>query len=189
MLRKRFSVDQDELRELSPADIEKRAQASAVRLLARREHSVAELRRKLIGRGYPGPAIDSIIARLEAKKLVADDRFVSSFVHHHAMRGQGPIRIRAQLRQQRIPDEVIAAELDRSGLDWLSLATQVLKRKFGARRVSTPAERAKRMRFLQYRGFSTDQIRAAMASTPTTESWDEARGQAAEPGIDSDLDL
>ena len=129
-----------------------------------------------------------MIERLAAKKLVSDDRFLSSFVHHHAMRGQGPIRIRAELRQQGITDTAIAAELAGSQLDWDSLAAQVMKRKFGTAGPRNAPERAKRMRFLQYRGFTTDQIRAAMASTPTTESWRETQDHAAEPDIDSDLD-
>jgi len=167
---------------------EKTVRAAAVRLLGRREHSTRELRAKLIGKGHPAAIVDGVIHGLAAKKLVSDERFVSSFVHHHAMRGQGPIRIRAELRQQGLADAAIDAELERSGFQWPTLAGQVLRRKFGAGRPRSLSERAKRMRFLQYRGFSTDQIRAALASIPTTESWDEASDPAAEPGLDSDLD-
>jgi regulatory protein len=167
---------------------EKTVRAAAVRLLARREHSTRELRGKLIGKGHPAAIVDGVIERLAAKRLVSDERFVSSFVHHHAMRGQGPVRIRAELRQQGVADAAIEAELERAGFQWSTLAGEALKRKFGTSRPKSLSERAKRMRFLQYRGFSTDQIRAALASIPTTESWDEASDPAAEPGLQSDLD-
>jgi regulatory protein len=197
VLRKRYSVNSSGSKHAGfdpdgsshTAPDEKTVRATAVRLLARREHSTQELRRKLTARHYPAGTVDAVIGQLAAKRLVSDERFISSFVHHHAMRGQGPIRIRAELRQQGVADAAIEAEFERGGFDWPQLATQTLKRKFGTARPKNLPERAKRMRFLQYRGFSTDQIRAALASVPTTESWDEAPDPVAEPGIDSDLDL
>jgi regulatory protein len=167
---------------------EKAVLASAVRLLARREHATEELRRKLIGRGFPEATVAAVVDRLAVKNLVSDDRFVASFVHHHAMRGQGPIRIRAELRQQGIEATAAEAEMARAGLDWRALAAQALRRKFGSAPPHGLSERAKRVRFLQYRGFSTDHIRAALASTSATEGWDGESDPAAEPGFDSDLD-
>jgi regulatory protein len=167
---------------------ERTVQVTALRLLARREHSSQELRRKLTGRGYPEATVDLVIERLADKKLVSNDRFVASFVHHHAMRGQGPLRIRSELRRQGIDDATITAEFERGEVGWAALAAQVLTRKFGTGGPADLSERAKRVRFLQYRGFSTDQIRAALASAPTTEAWGEASDLSAEPGIDSDLD-
>lgn len=167
----------------------KRAQKSveivAVRLLARREHSVEELRRKLLARGHPEPAVETVLAGLEAKKLVSDARFVTSFVHHHAQRGQGPVRIRAQLRQQGITADIADTALEEAEVDWISRAAAVRRRKFGADPPRAAAERAKQARFLQYRGFSSDQIRAAIKSSG--ESCDSCMD--ADPEVDPDPEV
>ena len=136
-------------------------EAAAVRLLARREHSVDELRRKLIAKGYPSDTIEPVIQKLAGKRLVSDERFTSTFVHHHARRGQGPVRIRAELRQQGIPDSQVEAALQSAEIDWLQLAREVRRRKFGAAAPRGLGERAKQARFLQYRGFDAEQLRAA----------------------------
>ena len=150
----------------------KRAQkieVSAVRLLSRREHSREELRRKLTAKGYPEAEVAPVLEKLGGKNLVSDERFASSYVHHHARRGQGPVRIRAQLRQQGIADSQIQQEVGSSAVNWVQRATEVRVRKFGAELPHTPSERAKQARFLQYRGFNSDQIRAALNFDPETD--------------------
>jgi regulatory protein len=142
----------------------KAVEMTAVRLLARREHSVEELRRKLFARGYSEPSVETVLAKLQAKRLVSDDRFIASFVHHHAQRGQGPVRIRAELRQQGIEAAAVDVALDDAEVDWLAQARLVHRRKFGASPSRTAPERAKQARFLQYRGFTSDQIRAVLKS-------------------------
>ena len=176
------------------ASTEKTVEFAAVALLARREHSVAELKRKL-GRRHPEAMVEAVVARLAAKNLVSDSRFVTNFVHYHARRGQGPLRIRADLRQQGITDEAITQALADSGMDWSQVAGDVRQRKFGVGRGPSLAERAKQARFLQYRGFNGDQIRAALNAAAvensagdksTEESMDSAG--AADAGFDLDLD-
>jgi regulatory protein len=140
-----------------------KTQIAAVRLLARREHSVKELKRKLEAKGHAAEEVDRVVADLGAKKLVSDERFTEAYIAHHARRGQGPVRIRAELRQQGASDDVIEAALARSEVDWTALAIETRRRKFGDRPPGGAAERAKQARFLQYRGFSTEQIRAALS--------------------------
>ena len=140
---------------------EKAVEAAAVRLLAGREHSTEELRRKLVHKGYPPDKIEPVIQKLAGKRLVSDERFTASFVHHHAKRGQGPVRIRAALRQQGIADAQVEEALRRAEIDWVQLARQVRRRKFGAGTPRSLGERAKQARFLQYRGFDAEQLRAA----------------------------
>ena len=139
----------------------KAVEAAAVRLLARREHSIDELRRKLLGKGYPSDTIEPVIQKLAGKRLVSDERFTSSFVHHHAKRGQGPVRIRAELRQQGIADSQVEEALRCAEIDWVQLAREVRRRKFGTTAPRSLGERAKQARFLQYRGFDAEQLRAA----------------------------
>ena len=140
---------------------EKTVEAAAVRLLAGREHSVEELRRKLTHKGYPPDKIEPVLQKLTGKRLVSDERFTASFVHHHAKRGQGPVRIRAALRQQGIVDSQVEEALRSARVDWVQLAREVRRRKFGAGTPGSLGERAKQARFLQYRGFDAEQLRAA----------------------------
>ncbi len=150
----------------APSELEqlRSAELTAVRLLARREHSADELRRKLAARGHDEGVITALLQKLMNKKLVSDDRFAASAVHHHARRGKGPVRIRATLRQQGVEDCLIAEQLAQADIAWTQRAREVRARKFGSTAPRDPRERAKQARFLQYRGFSTDQIRAALSS-------------------------
>jgi len=150
--------------EPDPQVLLKAVELAAVRLLARREHSSEELGRKLRSKGHPAGIVESVVAKLRGKRLVSDDRFAASFVHHHAQRGQGPVRIRVELRQQGVSDELIEAQLQEAQFNWVALATAARRRKFGAAAPRNMAERAKQARFLQYRGFDSDQIRAALKS-------------------------
>jgi regulatory protein len=137
---------------------------AAVRLLARREHGVEELRRKLLNKGHPAEAVDRALAKLQGKHLLSDERYASTLVRHQARRGQGPVRIRAQLRQQGLKEEVIQDNFGAAQPNWTQLACEARRRKFGNSLPKTAAERAKQARFLQYRGFNADQIRAALKS-------------------------
>ncbi|HEY0683845.1 MAG TPA: regulatory protein RecX [Steroidobacter sp.] len=140
-----------------------------MRLLSRREHSTEELKRKLAAKGHPEASIEAVLDKLGKKKWVSDERFTANYVHHHARRGQGPVRIRAELRQQGIKDDQIQEEMGAADRDWNGLAAEVRRRKFGAALPKTAAERAKQARFLQYRGFNSDQIRAALKFDPDVD--------------------
>lgn len=103
----------------------------------------------------------AVLDRLEAQHLQDDSRFVEVFVRSRAARGQGPLRIAQELRQRGIPDAQARAALDDEAYDWTSLARETLLRQFK----SPPADlkgRARQARFLEYRGFSASQVRAAM---------------------------
>ncbi len=158
---------------------------AAVRLLSRREHSTEELRRKLAAKGYPEASIATVLESLGKKNWVSDERFAATYVHHHARRGQGPVRIRAELRQQGITDTQIQQEIAGGEQDWNGLAAEVRRRKFGAALPKTPSERAKQARFLQYRGFNSDQIRAALKFDPDV---DEEPERESNPGGGCDPD-
>lgn len=167
------AVDEDLLSDEARAERakqkEKEIEVAAVRLLSRREHSTEELRRKLASKGYPEASIATVLTKLGAKKLVSDERFASGYVHHRARRGKGPVRIRSELRQQGITDTQIQQEVGSPAMDWNQLAGEVRRRKFGAELPRSPGERAKQARFLQYRGFNSDQIRAALNFDPDTD--------------------
>ena len=174
-------VDEEALspeeRALRAKQRDKEVEVAAVRLLSRREHSTEELKRKLAAKGYAEASIETVLDKLGKKNWVSDERFTTNYVHHHARRGQGPVRIRAELRQQGITDSQIRQEVGAAARDWNGLAAEVRRRKFGAALPKTQGERAKQARFLQYRGFNSDQIRAALKFDPDVDD---------EPDKDSD---
>ena len=144
------------------ASDEQRIRATAVALLARREHSRHELLTKLVRRGYDEAACERVVEDLAGRALVSDRRFVESFLAHRSGRGQGPVRIRAELRERGVDSSAIEDAIDSAEVHWTALAASVRRRRFGAALPKDFAARAKQARFLQYRGFTQDQIRAAM---------------------------
>ena len=134
----------------------------AMNWLARREYSQAELRTRLATRKYAPDDIEAAIAGLVADGLVSDERFAESFVAARIRKGQGPVRIRMELKQRGVNADTIRLHLDDVGLDWHSLVRDVRSRKFGESRPREYREKVRQMKFLEYRGFTTEQIRAAV---------------------------
>jgi regulatory protein len=149
--------------ELDPKDAAdpKRVRMAAVALLGRRDFCSGELRQKLEADGYDRDLVAAAVAELIAGKIVNDARYAENYVAYHAERGQGPVRIAADLRALDLPSEVIQTALD-SGPDWRQRAREVRVRRFGLAEPASWAQKAKQGRFLQYRGFSSDHIRAAL---------------------------
>ena len=133
-------------------------------LLARREHSAKELRVKLLARDFEHDEVDAVIERLIDDALLSDERFAQAFVASRVRKGQGPVRIRGELEQRGVAGELIEASLGRAGVEWCDVARDVHDRKYGGARPTDYRERARRSRFLQYRGFTGEQIRNALAA-------------------------
>ena len=150
----------------------------AIALLAQREHSETELRRKLqrwasaegAGEVSAGDAdmdelaarvaarIDELVAWLNEHDYLSDERFVESRVHARAARF-GNLRIRQELAQHGL---AMSAQATQSLKDSeLQRAAEVWRRKFGSP-AATPAERARQSRFLAARGFSGEVIGRVM---------------------------
>jgi regulatory protein len=137
-------------------------EAAAMRLLARREHSRAELKRKLGARGAPAELIEQVLDALATRRLQRDDRYAETLVTSRLGRGQGPVRIRRELAEQGVAAELIEAALARCEADWCRLAAETRRRRFGAAAPASWPERARQARFLEYRGFTGEQIRHAL---------------------------
>jgi len=144
--------------ECSPEIVRKKALA----MLARREHSNAELRGKLAAKGFPEEMINTALSGLGREGWLSDDRFIESFIRARAERGYGPVRIRAELRERGIDDGAIAAYLDMRDPDWLSRVERVWVKRFDGEQPQDIKERARQTRFLQARGFTAEQIRTVM---------------------------
>jgi len=128
----------------------------ALRLLSGREHSRAELARKL-GSEANREELDGLLDRLESLDLLSDARFAQSYVRSRQAR-LGDRRLRMELKQKGVPDYLIDAALtDAADTDDLSRARDVWQKKYG-RQPADPREWAKQARFLQGRGFAADVI-------------------------------
>ena len=132
-------------------------------LLARREHAQGELARKLQNAGFDPDVTLNVIDTLKDEGLQSDERFVESFVQSRINQGKGPARIRAELGEKGVRGAAIDAALQVTGADWYALAREIREKKFGRGRPADFREKARQMRFLQYRGFEPDQIQAAVA--------------------------
>ncbi len=134
----------------------------ALRLLARRDHSAQELRQKLRNKGAAPEQIDGVLERLLEEDWLNETRFAESFTRSRVARGLGPYRIRRELQERGVGEGDIAMAMAPFEDGWFDLAVEVKERKFGSVREEDFRERAKQQRFLQYRGFSHEQIRAAV---------------------------
>lgn len=142
----------------------KRLRVVALRALARKDYGLSELRRKLEDKGYAKAQVEEVLAGLSAEGLISDSRYAEVFVRQHAAKGHGPARIRADLRSRGVPADSIQAALANSDIDWAALASRVRAKRFGTKPPRNGPERAKQGRFLQYRGFDSDHVRAAFQS-------------------------
>lgn len=150
--------------QVSPAEQRSRARQTAIGLLARREHAQAEIQRKLRERGYDADTAHEVIDDLTRQRLLSDERFAEVFIRSRAERGQGPVRLKAELRQLQLPAALIERHIQAAAIDWQTQARAVRIRKFGTDAPNSLSERAKQVRFLQYRGFTAEQIRAALGA-------------------------
>ena len=72
---------------------------AALDALARRDHTTEDLRRKLLDKGYDAVIVAPLLEALRGEKLLDDQRYTENFVAYHAARGQGPLRVRADMRR------------------------------------------------------------------------------------------
>ncbi len=133
----------------------------ALKLLARREHSARELKRKLAARGITDDEAAAAVEHAIAENWQSDSRYAEMLVRTRIAGGYGPVRIEAELDVAGVPADQIRAALSEAAVDWRALAGEVHAKKFG-RPPKTSAERAKQYRYLQGRGFDSSQISAAL---------------------------
>ena len=130
-------------------------------MLARRDRASGELGAKLRDLGYDVDIVAAVVERLIAEKLVDDSRYVDNFLTQHAARGQGPLRIRQELRHAGLSGPLVEDAIS-AYPDWIEGARRARIKKFGTRPPAAPADRARQMRFLGYRGFTSAEIRGAL---------------------------
>jgi regulatory protein len=133
----------------------------ALRLLAQREHSRAELQRKLAAHEETPGELAQALDELQAKGFIDEQRVIESVVYRRAAR-LGASRVRQELQAKGLPAEAVAQAVEALRGSETERAREVWRKKFG-RAPADLAERMKQMRFLAARGFGGDAIRRVVA--------------------------
>lgn len=139
------------------------ARKKALDLLARREHSAAEITRKLSQRGYDHEIVGAVIEDLSGRRYLNEGRFAELWVRQRSEKGFGELAIRAELSQKGVSRNDVDAALRAVNPDWreiaLALATRKAGRLEGEDRPAINHLRQKLGRLLQRRGFGAGDIR------------------------------
>ncbi len=141
-----------------PGDLRERA----LRLLARREHSRAELARKLGQAGFAQHDIGPLLDEFEEKDWLSDRRFAESYVADHRARA-GSIKLAYDLRQRGVNDTTIEDVLSKNRDSEPERAREVWRKKFGIQPTDA-TEKTRQVRFMQSRGFTTEAIRKTLTN-------------------------
>lgn len=135
---------------------------AAMQLLSRRDHGEYELYQKLTLKGYGEDDIQQAVNFCLDHNYLDDLRYAKSQIRQHVYKGHGERRIRQELNQKRVAESVIELALEEEPQDWFELAKQAAEKKFKGLKAQDQKEYAKQVRFLQYRGYSFEQIAYAL---------------------------
>lgn len=141
---------------------------AAMNYLAQREHSVFELRNKLLRKftnrydceqEFSLPAqIESVIVQLQTDNLLNDERFAQLFIRGRVRKGFGPIKIAYELALKEVKQDIIENNLAFEQEVWLQNLERVKIKKFGQKPPSDIKEKSRQYRYLYQRGYSSEQI-------------------------------
>ena len=134
------------------------AKSVAVRLLSRREHSAFEIRDKLAKREFDDDEIALAIAELIKGGWLSDERFAEAYIRMRQIKGFGPIRIAIELNERGVEEAIVEAYLNARDEVWRQTLVEQYKKKYKNKAIEDYNDKAKRIRFLQYRGFPLDVI-------------------------------
>jgi len=130
-----------------------------LRYLSQRDYGIQELTDRLLTKGFSLSAIDTALILLQSQGYLNEQRFAESYIQFRAKKGFGPERIKLELQQKKVLGERVQVAFAELNIDWVTMACRAKDKKFGE---GTPADHsayAKQWRFLQYRGFSADDIK------------------------------
>lgn len=139
----------------------------ALRYLSGREHSRAELARKLGAYCEEAGEIERVLDELQAHGFLSDARFVESVVHRRASR-MGAARVKQELQAKGLAPEQIRAAVQGLQATELARAQAVWQQRFG-QPASDAKEQARQMRFLLTRGFSAEVVRQVVRGRHTDD--------------------
>lgn len=131
-------------------------------MLARREHSYQELRLKLCQRGFCDSEVIAELDSLKEQGLLSESRYAEMILNSRINKGYGPNAIEQILKSNGVSQTVISEVFYNSNTNWSELVISVWRKKFRDILPKNQAERAKQVRFLLHRGFSSEQVQTAL---------------------------
>jgi regulatory protein len=144
------------------------AMQTAVRYLSQREHSSQQIRYKLQQKQFDSNDIEQVITTLTAKGYLSDQRFADSLFRHRVTKGYGWRYIAQELHHHGVSQSLIIELQQKCEIDWYKQAELAYNKRFGETPIVDRKDKAKRLRFLQMRGFSTDEIYHAISPFDST---------------------
>lgn len=129
----------------------------ALRLLSQREHSRAELERKLAEHETEPGQLAQALDELQARGFISEARVIESVIHRRASK-LGAVRVKQELAAKGLDGEAVAAALEQLRGTELERAREVWRRRFGEP-ATDPKEKARQIRFLVARGFAAEVVR------------------------------
>jgi regulatory protein len=148
----------------------RRALSHALRLLARRDSSVAGVVRKLSEKGFAESVVEETVARLQESGYLDDRRFARQWAESAIRNGRGyGLRLSLDLARRGVPAEIVTDLLSSLATEYdeIEMIDGLLKRKFAGFNSAASSDREKRrvIQYLQRRGFSTTAIFCAFRMT------------------------
>lgn len=151
-----------------PLENESEVIEAITRLLARREYSQQELRRRLESRVSDAALLEKALERLVELGYQSDQRCALMLARQRLGQGYGERRIRQDLYERGIDRELVEQALGELEVDWFAQARAQAVRRFGESAPADAREKARRMRHLLGRGFGYDEVKYAL-ETPSGE--------------------
>lgn len=140
----------------------------AIFMLSRRDYGTTELQRRLARRIRESDreaqtvtdetCLPQVMEYLLENHYLDDNRTVYAFFRSYLNKSYGPLRIRQELRLKGFPSEIIERLFEEDETDWYALCQEVHEKKFGTGKPKDFKEKAKQIRYLQYRGFTSEYI-------------------------------
>jgi len=134
------------------------------RLLASREQSLHELSIKLKQRNFNEELVQDWLQKFSSADLQSELRFAEMLARSRINKGVGELSLKNELKQHKIPHEMVERVLHELAPDWFELALHALNKKISGGKISSAKEQQKHYRFLLQRGFSSEQIHYAIQS-------------------------
>ena len=117
-----------------------------------------EIRDKLLKRDFEEEEIAQAISELKQGGWLSDERYAEAYIRMRQQKGFGPIRIAMELNERGVDESIVEAFIDDSEESWQQILERQYLKKYKNRPVEDYNDKAKRIRFLQYRGFPLDAI-------------------------------
>ncbi len=116
------------------------------------------MRDKLQKRDFDEAEIAQAIAELQQGGWLSDERFAEAYIRMRQLKGFGPIRIAMELNERGVKEAIVETFLNTNDESWQQTLLQQYQKKYKNKAIEDYNDKAKRIRFLQYRGFPLDQI-------------------------------